>query len=103
MLRALSLDELPQIVNILRGEMSWVGPRPFVIEDLELYEPHHFERLTVLPGLTGLWQVSGRSEITDWESVVRLDQEYIRRWSLGLDFWIMLKTLPALARRDGAF
>lgn len=102
-LRAFSLDELPQLLNILRGEMSFVGPRPFVIEDLELYEPHHFERFAVLPGLTGLWQVSGRSDIKDWESVVRLDQEYIRRWSLWLDFWIMLKTLPALARRDGAF
>lgn len=102
-LRALSLDELPQLMNIIRGEMSFVGPRPFVIEDLELYEPHHFERLTVLPGLTGLWQISGRSEIRDWESVVRLDREYIRHWSLLLDFRIMLRTLPALARRDGAF
>ncbi|HUG40856.1 MAG TPA: exopolysaccharide biosynthesis polyprenyl glycosylphosphotransferase [Longimicrobiales bacterium] len=102
-LRALSLDELPQLLNIIRGEMSFVGPRPFVIEDLQLYEPHHFERLTVLPGLTGLWQVSGRSEIKDWERVVRLDQEYIRTWSLLLDFRIMLKTLPALARRHGAF
>lgn len=102
-LRALSLDELPQLLNIVRGEMSFVGPRPFIIEDLELYEPHHFERFSVLPGLTGLWQVSGRSEIKDWESVVQLDQEYIRRWSLLLDFRIMLKTLPALARRHGAF
>ncbi|MBW3552580.1 MAG: exopolysaccharide biosynthesis polyprenyl glycosylphosphotransferase [Gemmatimonadetes bacterium] len=102
-LRALSLDELPQLLNIIRGEMSFVGPRPFVIEDLQLYEPHHFERLSVLPGLTGLWQVSGRSEIKDWESVVRFDQEYIRMWSLLLDFRIMLKTLPALARRHGAF
>ncbi len=103
LLRALSLDELPQLMNIIRGEMSFVGPRPFVIEDLELYEPHHFERLTVLPGLTGLWQISGRSEILDWESVVRLDREYIRHWSLLLDFRIMLRTLPVLARRHGAF
>ena len=102
-LRALSLDELPQLLNILRGEMSFVGPRPFIIEDLALYEPHHFERFTVLPGMTGLWQVSGRSDIKDWESVVRLDQEYIRTWTLLLDMKIMLKTLPALARRHGAF
>lgn len=103
LLRALSLDELPQLFNIIQGDMSFVGPRPFFREDFELYEPHHFERLAVLPGLTGLWQISGRSEITDFESVVELDQEYIRNWSLLLDFRIMLQTLPALVRRHGAF
>lgn len=102
-LRRLSLDELPQLINVLRGEMSLVGPRPFFPEDLEHYETHHFDRLSVLPGITGLWQVRGRSDITDFESVVELDREYIRRWSLGLDFEILLKTLPAVLRRDGAY
>ena len=102
-LRRTSLDELPQLFNVLRGEMSLVGPRPFFPEDLALYEPHHFERLSVLPGITGLWQVSGRSEIRDFDAVVKLDREYIRRWSLGLDMEILLKTIPAVIRRDGAY
>lgn len=101
-LRRSSLDELPQLFNVLRGEMSLVGPRPFFPEDMDLYEEHHFERLQVLPGITGLWQVSGRSDIRDFEKVVELDREYIRRWSIGLDLKILAKTLPAVLRQDGA-
>lgn len=101
-LRRSSLDELPQLFNVLRGEMSLVGPRPFFPEDMELYEEHHFERLQVLPGITGLWQVSGRSDIRSFEEVVALDREYIRRWSIGLDLKILAKTLPAVLRREGA-
>ncbi|HEX6938027.1 MAG TPA: exopolysaccharide biosynthesis polyprenyl glycosylphosphotransferase [Longimicrobiales bacterium] len=101
-LRRTSLDELPQLLNVLRGEMSLVGPRPFFPDDLRHYEPHHFERLTVLPGITGLWQVSGRSDVRDFETVVRLDREYIRHWSLGLDLRILARTIPAVLRRDGA-
>ncbi len=101
-LRRTSLDELPQLFNVLRGEMSLVGPRPFFPEDVESYESHHLERLTVLPGITGLWQVSGRSDIQDFEAVVSLDRDYIRRWSIGLDLRILAKTIPAVLRRDGA-
>lgn len=101
-LRKTSLDELPQLLNVLRGDMSLVGPRPFFPDDLETYEPHHFERLHALPGITGLWQVSGRSDIMDFEEVVRLDAHYIRHWSLWLDFKILWKTIPAALGR-GAY
>lgn len=102
-LRKWSLDELPQLFNVLRGEMSLVGPRPFFESDLATYREHHFGRLGALPGITGLWQVSGRSSITDFEEVVRLDCEYIHRWSLWLDLEILLRTLPAVLRRTGAY
>lgn len=101
-LRKTSLDELPQLFNVLRGEMSLVGPRPFFPEDLETYEEHHFERLHALPGITGLWQVSGRSDIVDFEQVVQLDGEYIRSWSIWSDVVILLRTLPAAFGR-GAY
>ena len=83
--------------------MSLVGPRPFFERDLLTYEDHHFHRLGAQPGITGLWQVSGRSEIVDFEEVVRLDREYIESWSLGLDLWIMLRTVPAVLSRTGAY
>jgi len=101
-LRRWSLDELPQLWNVLRGDMSLVGPRPFFESDLATYREHHFARLGARPGITGLWQVSGRSAITDFEEVVRLDCEYIHRWSLGLDLEILFKTLPAVLKRTGA-
>ncbi|MGZ3457925.1 MAG: sugar transferase [Archangium sp.] len=102
-LRKWSLDELPQLLNVLRGDMSLVGPRPFFEKDLATYHEHHFGRLGALPGITGLWQVSGRSSITDFEEVVRLDCEYILHWSIWLDLEILLKTLPAVLRRTGAY
>jgi exopolysaccharide biosynthesis polyprenyl glycosylphosphotransferase len=102
-LRKWSLDELPQLFNVLRGDMSIVGPRPFFESDLATYREHHFGRLGARPGITGLWQVSGRSSITDFEEVVRLDCEYIHRWSLWLDLEILVKTLPAVVRRTGAY
>jgi exopolysaccharide biosynthesis polyprenyl glycosylphosphotransferase len=101
-LRRTSLDELPQLLNVLKGEMSLVGPRPFFLQDMEQYDLHHFERLHVLPGITGLWQVEGRSDIVDFEEVVRLDAEYIRDWTLWRDLWILLRTLPAALGR-GAY
>ncbi|HEY2409159.1 MAG TPA: exopolysaccharide biosynthesis polyprenyl glycosylphosphotransferase [Polyangiaceae bacterium] len=103
LLRRLSLDELPQIWNVLRGEMSLVGPRPFFESDLEDYEAHHYRRLGAKPGLTGLWQVSGRSSVVDFEEVVRLDRQYIEQWSIWLDLSILLRTIPAVIRRSGAF
>jgi exopolysaccharide biosynthesis polyprenyl glycosylphosphotransferase len=102
-LRKWSLDELPQLMNVFIGNMSLVGPRPFFESDLATYREHHFGRLGARPGITGLWQVSGRSSITDFEEVVRLDTEYIHRWSLWLDLEILLKTLPAVFRRTGAY
>lgn len=102
-LRRWSLDELPQLLNVLRGDMSLVGPRPFFESDLAAYDDHHFSRLAVKPGVTGLWQVKGRSSIVDFEEVVRLDRQYIENWSFGLDLSILLSTLPAVFRRVGAY
>jgi exopolysaccharide biosynthesis polyprenyl glycosylphosphotransferase len=101
-LRKSSLDELPQLWNVLRGEMSLVGPRPCVPEELTQYLPHHLTRLFVLPGVTGPWQVSGRNEIRDFEEVVRLEREYIEHWSLFTDLVILARTVPALLGR-GAY
>lgn len=94
-LRSSSLDELPQLINVLRGEMSLVGPRPALDWELELYQPHHHERFQVKPGITGLWQVSGRSRLPMTEAL-DLDVEYVRRRSLGLDLWILVRTVPAV-------
>ena len=102
-LRRWSLDELPQLWNVFRGEMSLVGPRPFFKEDLSAYEEHHFRRLGAKPGLTGIWQVQGRSEVTDFEEVVRMDREYVERWSMLMDLKILLLTVPAVLRRSGAY
>ncbi|NIR46581.1 MAG: sugar transferase [Gemmatimonadetes bacterium] len=101
-LRRYSLDEVPQLWNVIRGEMSLVGPRPFFIDDLEFYESHHFRRYSVLPGITGEWQVNGRSHVKDFDAVVAKDLHYIRNWSIGRDISILLKTLPAVIRGEGA-
>jgi lipopolysaccharide/colanic/teichoic acid biosynthesis glycosyltransferase len=95
LLRACGLDELPQILNILKGEMSLVGPRPCIPYEYELYEPWHRRRFDAVPGLTGLWQVSGKNRTT-FDQMVRLDIEYSERLSLFLDLKILLKTIPAL-------
>jgi exopolysaccharide biosynthesis polyprenyl glycosylphosphotransferase len=100
-IRRFSLDELPQIYNILRGEMSWVGPRPATPQEVQMYEPWHRQRLRVLPGLTGLWQVSGRSEVP-FEEMCLLDIYYIENWSLGMDLQIMLRTVPHVLLAHGA-
>jgi exopolysaccharide biosynthesis polyprenyl glycosylphosphotransferase len=102
-LRRMSLDELPQLVNVFIGEMSLVGPRPFFEADFRQYEDHHFRRLDAKPGLTGLWQVSGRSEVLDFEDVVYLDRQYIEQWSFWLDMSILFRTIPAVLGRTGAF
>ena len=101
-LRRFSLDELPQLVNVLRGEMSLVGPRPLPERDYEMLEDWHRKRYLVLPGITGLWQVSGRSEL-DFDDLVHLDFLYLERWSLALDLTILLKTVPAVLSRRGAY
>jgi exopolysaccharide biosynthesis polyprenyl glycosylphosphotransferase len=102
LLRRFSLDELPQLINVVRGEMSLVGPRPLPMRDFELLEEWHKKRYLVLPGVTGLWQVSGRSEL-DFDDLVRLDFLYLERWSVFLDLSILLKTIPAVLSRRGAY
>ena len=100
-LRRWSIDELPQLLNVVRGEMSLVGPRPLPERDYERLEDWHRKRYLVLPGMTGLWQVSGRSEL-DFDELVRLDFLYLERWSVWLDLAIILRTIPAvIARRRG--
>ncbi len=101
-MRDLSLDEFPQFLNVLKGDMSLVGTRPPTVDEWEKYRPHHRARLAVRPGITGLWQVSGRSKITDFEEVVKLDTRYITEWSMGLDMRILLKTVRVVFGKDGA-
>jgi exopolysaccharide biosynthesis polyprenyl glycosylphosphotransferase len=101
-LRRFSLDELPQLVNVVRGEMSLVGPRPLPLRDFAKLEEWHKKRYLVLPGITGLWQVSGRAEL-DFDELVRLDFLYLERWSVALDLVILFKTVPAVLMRRGAF
>lgn len=101
-MRKTSLDEFPQFINILMGDMSLVGTRPPTLDEFAQYSPYHKKRLSFRPGLTGMWQVSGRSDITDFEEIVRLDVEYIDQWSIGLDIKILLKTLLTVFARRGA-
>ena len=101
-IRKTSLDEFPQFFNVLKGQMSLVGTRPPTPDEWEKYEFHHRARLACKPGLTGMWQANGRSEITDFEEVVRLDTEYINNWSLGLDLKILFQTVKAVLARKGA-
>ena len=101
-MRTRSLDEFPQFLNVLKGDMSLVGTRPPLPEEVERYDLHHRARLATKPGLTGLWQVSGRSDITDFEEVVNLDTEYISNWSIALDIKILCKTVVAVLRKDGS-
>jgi lipopolysaccharide/colanic/teichoic acid biosynthesis glycosyltransferase len=100
-LRRTSLDELPQLWNVMRGEMSLVGPRPPIPYEVEHYPPHWFGRFDVKPGVTGLWQVSGRSELT-LEEMVKLDLEYIARRSFWLNLWILARTVPVVLSTRGA-
>jgi lipopolysaccharide/colanic/teichoic acid biosynthesis glycosyltransferase len=101
-LRRYSLDELPQLVNVLKGEMSLVGPRPHVTREVEQYGADMHRRLLVKPGITGLWQVSGRSDL-GWEESVELDVRYVENWSLALDLSILWKTVRAVLRGAGAY
>lgn len=102
-IRKTSLDEFPQFWNVLKGDMSLVGTRPPTSDEYQRYSPHHKRRLNMRPGITGLWQISGRSSITDFEEVVKLDTEYIENWSLDLDIKIILKTVAKVIRSDDAY
>ena len=102
LLRRFSVDELPQLWNVLRGEMSLVGPRPLPLRDYERLDDVQKKRYLVLPGMTGLWQVSGRSELS-FEELVRLDFYYIETWSIWLDLTIIARTVPVVLSRRGAY
>ncbi len=99
-LRRTSIDELPQLWNVLRGEMSLVGPRPHPLDDVAGYDPWHRRRLTMKPGITGLWQIAGRRE-PDFDRWVQFDLEYIDHWSLWLDLRLLIRTIPAMLRAEG--
>ena len=101
-IRKTSLDEFPQFWNVLKGDMSLVGTRPPTVDEWEQYELHHRSRMSTKPGITGLWQSSGRSDITDFEEVVRLDTQYIEKWSIGLDISIIFKTFISVIKREGS-
>ena len=101
-IRKTSLDEFPQFFNVLKGDMSIVGTRPPLISETNLYEYQHFARLAIKPGITGMWQVSGRSKIIDFDEVVKLDKYYIENWNLGLDIKILLKTVLVVVCKKGA-
>lgn len=101
-IRKTSIDEFPQFWNILKGDMSLVGTRPPTVDEWEQYEPHHRGRMAMKPGLTGMWQVSGRSDITDFEEVVKLDMDYIQKWNIGMDIKILLKTVMVVFKGSGS-
>lgn len=101
-IRRTSLDEFPQFFNVLKGDMSIIGTRPPLLSETSLYELHHRARLAIKPGITGMWQVSGRSDITDFEEVVKLDKEYIENWNIGMDIKILFKTILVVLRKDGS-
>lgn len=101
-IRSTSIDEFPQFFNVLKGDMSLVGTRPPLVSEFEAYQQHHRARMSVKPGITGMWQVSGRSEITDFEEVVRLDTKYINEWSIGLDIKILVQTVFSVLKRKGS-
>ena len=101
-LRKYSLDEFPQLLNVMRGEMSLVGPRPPLSNEVDAYSDYHWRRLEVLPGMTGLWQVSGRSTLT-FDDMVRLDLLYIENWSVGFDMALLMRTVQAVLLPEGAY
>jgi lipopolysaccharide/colanic/teichoic acid biosynthesis glycosyltransferase len=100
-IRQTSIDELPQLINVVKGEMSLVGPRPVPVYEVEGYQPRHYERLHAVPGITGIWQVEGRGQVT-FEEMVGMDIWYVRNASLWLDLKIMAQTIPAVLRGEGA-
>lgn len=102
-LRRTSLDEFPQFWNVLKGEMSLVGTRPPTFDEVEKYEPHHHQRLKVKPGITGEWQVKGRSNINDFEKIVQMDLDYQRKWSHFYDMYLIFMTVSIVFSRKGAY
>ena len=101
-IRNTSIDEFPQFWNVLKGDMSLVGTRPPTVEEYEMYEMRHLKRISIKPGITGMWQTSGRSDITDFEEVVKLDTQYITNWSIALDIKLLIKTILVVVKREGS-
>jgi lipopolysaccharide/colanic/teichoic acid biosynthesis glycosyltransferase len=101
-LRKTSIDEIPQFLNVLRGEMSLVGTRPPTIDEVEQYQDWHYKRISAKPGITGLWQISGRNEITDFDKIVELDTIYLENWRFLDDIKILLKTIWVVLKGRGA-
>jgi exopolysaccharide biosynthesis polyprenyl glycosylphosphotransferase len=102
-IRKTSIDELPQFFNVLIGNMSLVGTRPPTVSEVGLYDRQHYRRISIKPGITGVWQTSGRNEISDFEQIVKMDIEYIDKWSLWLDIYLILKTVKVLIIKKGAY
>ncbi|MDJ0511387.1 MAG: sugar transferase [Crocosphaera sp.] len=102
-LRKTSLDEFPQFWNVLMGDMSLVGTRPPTVDEVKKYDPHHWERLRVKPGITGEWQVNGRSSVKDFEDIVKMDINYQQKWSLSYDFHLIARTIFVVLNKDGAY
>ncbi|MEA5466127.1 sugar transferase [Leptothoe sp. PORK10 BA2] len=102
-LRKTSLDELPQFLNVLKGEMSLVGTRPPTTDEVAQYSGHHFQRLSVKPGITGEWQVYGRSNVDNFDEIVRMDLDYQRKWSIGYDLLLLLRTFIVVLGKQGAY
>lgn len=102
-LRKTSLDEFPQFLNVLKGEMSLVGTRPPTVDEVMKYERHHFQRLLVKPGITGEWQANGRSSVEDFEEIVKMDVAYQHKWSVFYDLKLVAKTITAVFKKDGAY
>jgi len=102
-IRKTSIDELPQFFNVLIGNMSLVGTRPPTVKEVAEYDRHHYRRISIKPGITGIWQTSGRNQITDFDKIVQMDVEYIEKWSLMLDFILILKTVKVLVSKTGAY
>lgn len=101
-IRETSIDELPQFWNVLKGDMSLVGTRPPTVEEYEMYEMHHLTRMAIKPGITGMWQTSGRNDIKDFEEVVKLDTQYIMNWNITLDIKILFKTIVVVLKKEGS-
>jgi lipopolysaccharide/colanic/teichoic acid biosynthesis glycosyltransferase len=102
-MRKLSLDELPQFINVVKGEMSLVGTRPPTPDEVSKYQKWHHRRISIRPGITGMWQVSGRNAITNFDEIVKLDLKYIDNWSIWEDIKIIIKTVLILFKREGAY
>ena len=102
-IRRTSIDELPQFFNVLIGQMSLVGTRPPTEEEVSKYSRNHWRRISIKPGITGMWQISGRSSITSFDEIVDLDTKYIDEWSVMVDFKVMFKTIGVILRRNGAY
>jgi lipopolysaccharide/colanic/teichoic acid biosynthesis glycosyltransferase len=102
-IRKTSIDELPQFFNVIIGNMSLVGTRPPTVNEVEQYGRQHYRRISIKPGITGIWQTSGRNDIVDFEKIVKMDVEYIEKWSLILDCLLILRTVKVLASKSGAY